>query len=63
MINEFFEVAKKEFLTPDENGEQIFSSFKVEKVKARSGNKISSFRIYFEESTKPRVPLYNFLEK
>ena len=58
-----FEVAKKEFLTPDENGEQIFSSFKVEKVKARSGNKISSFRIYFEESTKPRVPLYNFLEK
>lgn len=58
-----FEVAKKEFLTPDENGEQIFSSFKVEKVKAKSGNKISSFRIYFEESTKPRVPLYNFLEK
>jgi len=58
-----FEVAKKEFLAPDENGEQIFSSFKVEKVKARSGNKISSFRIYFEESTKPRVPLYNFLEK
>ena len=58
-----FEVAKKEFLTPDENGEQIFSSFKVEKVKARSGNKISSFRIYFEESTKPRVPLYNFSEK
>lgn len=58
-----FEKARKEFTTPDENGKQIFSSFKVEKVKARSGNKISSFRIYFEESTKPRVPLYNFTKK
>lgn len=56
-----FEVAKKEFLTPDENGNQIFASFRVEKVKARSGNKISSFKIYFEETTKPRVPLHNYL--
>lgn len=58
-----FEVAKKEFTTPDEDGNKIFSSFKVEKVKARSGNKISSFKIYFEESSIPKVPLYNFLEK
>lgn len=58
-----FEVARKEFTQEDEYGKQIFSSLKTEKVKSRSGNKISSFRIYFEESTKPRVPLYNFTEK
>lgn len=58
-----FEVARKEFTQEDEYGKQIFSSLKIEKVKSRSGNKISSFRIYFEESTKPRVPLYNFTEK
>lgn len=58
-----FEVARKEFTQDDEYGKQIFSSLKIEKVKSRSGNKISSFRIYFEESTKPRVPLTNYLEK
>ena len=58
-----FEVAKKEFLAPDENGEQIFSSFKVEKVKARKGNKIQSFKIYFEEPKNFKVPLDNWLEK
>ena len=57
-----FEVAKEEFLKSDKNGIQIFSSFKVEKVKARSGNKISSFKIYFEESKLDRVPLINWLE-
>lgn len=57
-----FEVAKKEFTTPNKYGEQIFESFKVEKVKARKGNKISSFKIYFVESNKPRVPLHNWLE-
>lgn len=57
-----FEVAKDEFLKSDKNGIQIFSSFKVEKVKARSGNKISSFKIYFEESKIDRVPLINWLE-
>lgn len=57
-----FEVAKEEFLKSDKNGIQIFSSFKVEKVKARSGNKISSFKIYFEESKLDQVPLINWLE-
>lgn len=46
-----FKPAEAEFLTPDVNGEVIFTSFKVEKVKARKGNKISSLRIYFQEST------------
>ena len=44
-----FEVAKKEFLASDGINNPIFSSFEVEKVKARKGNKIASFRIYFEE--------------
>lgn len=44
-----FEVAKKEFLTGNESGKPVFSSFEVEKIKARKGNKIGSFRIYFEE--------------
>ena len=44
-----FRQAEEEFLTPDAHGKVIFSSFKIEKVKARKGNKISSFRIYFQE--------------
>lgn len=44
-----FGKAKEEFLAKDEDGNQIFTSFRVEKVKARKGNKIGSFRIYFEE--------------
>lgn len=58
-----FEVAKREFTTPDEDGNAIFSSFKVEKIKAKKGNKISSFRIYFAEPEKIRVPLHNWLEE
>lgn len=57
-----FEVAKDEFTTPDQEGNKIFETFKVEKVKARSGNKISSFRIYFAEPEKLKVPLHNWLE-
>lgn len=57
-----FEKARKEFTTPDEDGNKIFELFKVEKVKARSGNKISSFRIYFSEPEKIKVPLHNWLE-
>jgi len=57
-----FEKAQKEFTTPDENGVKIFESFRVEKVKARSGNKISSFRIYFSEPETFKVPLHNWLE-
>lgn len=41
--------AQKEFMTPDEDGQIIFSEFRVEKVKSRKGNKIGSLRIYFVE--------------
>lgn len=44
-----FKRAKDEFTIPDENGQVIFSEFRVEKVKARKGNKIGSLRIYFSE--------------
>lgn len=60
---QIFKMAYKEFTTPDDNGIQIFSSFKVEKVKARKGNKIQSFKIYFEEPKTFKVPLENWLEK
>ena len=43
---QIFNVAKKEFTAEREDGHIIFSKFKVEKVKARKGNKISSFRIF-----------------
>jgi len=46
---QIFNVAKKEFTTEKEDGHIVFSNFKVEKVKSRKGNKISSFRIFFEE--------------
>ncbi len=52
----------KEFTTPNEYGEVIFSKFRVEKVKARKGNKISSFRIYFQEPDILTVPMTNWLE-
>ncbi|MBP1044628.1 replication initiation protein [Vagococcus sp. BWB3-3] len=53
------ERAKNEFTTPDKNGNVIFSTFRVEKVKARKGNKISSFKIYFQESTCSKsIPLF-----
>ena len=35
----------------------------IEKVKARKGNKIQSFKIYFEEPKTFKVPLENWLEK
>lgn len=57
-----FDVANKEFTTPNEHGEVIFSKFRVEKVKARKGNKISSFRIYFQEPDILTVPMTNWLE-
>jgi len=46
---QIFNQAEKEFLSLNENRMKIFHSFKIEKVKARKGNRISSFRIYFEE--------------
>lgn len=56
------EVAEKEFTQPNKDGVAIFSSFRVEKVKARKGNKIQSFRIYFEEYVPPKIPMHNWLE-
>lgn len=50
-------VAEKEFLSLNEHGEPIFSFFKVDKVKARKGNKISSLRIYFEEYQGINIPV------
>lgn len=55
--------AKKEFTSPNQKGVIIFNSFKVEKVKARKGNKISSFRIYFEEYKREQIPLHNWTKK
>ena len=57
-----FDVAEKEFTTPNKLGEVIFSEFKIEKVKARKGNKISSFRIFFKEPDVLTVPMTNWLE-
>jgi len=59
---QIFKVAEKEFTKTDDSGNQIFSSFRVEKVKARSRNKISSFKIYFAEPETFKVPLHNWLE-
>lgn len=54
--------AKKEFLTPDEDGNTIFESFTPVKLKAKKGNRISSFQFFFKESTLPRVSVKNWLE-
>ena len=50
-------VAEKEFLSLNDLDEPIFSSFSVEKVKARKGNKISSLRFYFEEYQGITIPM------
>ncbi|MFI3603699.1 replication initiation protein [Vagococcus fluvialis] len=60
---QIFKVATKEFTSKNEDGHIIFSKFRVEKVKARKGNKISSFRIYFEEHQPFDIPLANYLEE
>ncbi|MEG7996213.1 replication initiation protein [Enterococcus faecium] len=46
---QIFNTAKKEFTLVQENGRPIFEYFRVEKVKAKKGNRISSFKIYFKE--------------
>lgn len=56
-----FDVAKKEFTLPNEYGDVIFSDFRVEKVKERKGNKISSFRIFFKEPDTLEIPMTNWL--
>lgn len=42
-------VATKEFTEPNKKGRIAFSDFRIEKVKARKGNKIASLRFYFQE--------------
>lgn len=59
---QIFKVAKKEFTTEREDGHIVFSKFKVEKIKARKGNKISSFRIFFEEEQSFELPLTDYLD-
>ncbi|KST47122.1 hypothetical protein AOY35_12305 [Enterococcus faecium] len=44
-----------------QNGYPLFDQFKVEKIKARKGNKISSLKIYFKEH-RMHVSLHNWLE-
>lgn len=55
--------AKKEFLTSDKYGNTIFKSFTPVKLKAKKGNKISSFQFFFEESTLPEVSIENWLKE
>ena len=50
-------VAEKEFLSLNNHDEPIFSLFRIEKVKARKGNKISSLRFYFEEYQGIVIPM------
>lgn len=50
-------VAEKEFLSIHNAGDPIFSSFRIEKVKARKGNKISSLRFYFTEFQSLIIPM------
>ena len=54
-IQDYFK--DKEFLSLNDLDEPIFSSFSVEKVKARKGNKISSLRFYFEEYQGITIPM------
>jgi plasmid replication initiation protein len=56
-----FDVAEREFTQLNENGVAIFSSFRVEKITGRKGNKIQSFKIFFEEYLPPKVPMHNWL--
>lgn len=59
-----FKQAEKELLTAKDNDNPIFSSFSVEKIKAKKGNKIQSFIIRFEEyrSDHSDIPMYNWVE-
>ena len=58
---QILKTAKKEFTIVRENGYPLFDQFKVEKIKARKGNKISSLKIYFKEH-RMHVSLHNWLE-
>ncbi|HFD0867428.1 TPA: replication initiation protein [Enterococcus faecium] len=54
--------AKKEFTLIQENGRPLFEYFRVEKVKAKKGNRISSFKIYFKEH-RLNISMHNWLNE
>lgn len=54
---QIFNQAKKEFTQPNKEGLIIFKDFRIEKVKARKGNKISSFRIFYSEYQDPTLSI------
>lgn len=58
-----FKKAKEELLESKDNKDPIFSKLSVEKIKAKKGNKIQRFIIYFEEYRDPNpVSMINWLE-
>lgn len=56
-----FNQAKREFLQKNAEGNSIFSKFEVIKIKAKKGNKIQSFQIYFQEPKPLKVSMHNWL--
>ena len=59
---QIFNTAKKEFTLVQENGRPLFEYFRVEKVKAKKGNRISSFKIYFKEH-RLNISMHNWLNE
>lgn len=59
---QIFNTAKKEFTFVQENGRPLFEYFRVEKVKAKKGNRISSFKIYFKEH-RLNISMHNWLNE
>lgn len=59
---QIFNTAKKEFTLVQENGRPLFEYFRVEKAKAKKGNRISSFKIYFKEH-RLNISMHNWLNE
>lgn len=59
---QIFNTAKKEFTLVQENERPLFEYFRVEKVKAKKGNRISSFKIYFKEH-RLNISMHNWLNE
>jgi plasmid replication initiation protein len=58
--------AEKEFCGSNKYETPVFSKFRVQKIKASKGNKVTSLRFYFTEyrdPSKPRIPLYKWSDK
>lgn len=56
-----FNQAKREFLQKKPEGIPVFSKFEVVKIKAKKGNKIQSFQIYFQEPKPLKVSMHDWL--